>query len=142
MAHFIDRRLNSKGKSTVNRQRFIRRYKQQIKKAVSDSISNRSVTDVDSGESVSIPTRDISEPIFHTGKGGDREMVHPGNDQFSKGDKIKRPEGGPGGGAGEGNASDSGEGEDEFVFQISKDEYLDLLFEDSRVAKPSEKPAG
>lgn len=130
MAHFIDRRLNSKGKSTVNRQRFIRRYKQQIKKAVSDSISNRSVTDVDSGESVSIPTRDISEPVFHTGKGGKREMVHPGNDQFSRGDKIKRPEGGQGQGAGEGNASDSGEGEDEFVFQISKDEYLDLLFED------------
>lgn len=130
MAHFIDRRLNSKGKSTVNRQRFLRRYKQQIKKAVSDSISNRSVTDVDTGEQVSIPTRDISEPIFHTGRGGKRDIVHPGNDQFSKGDKIKRPEGGGGQGAGEGNASDSGEGEDDFVFQISKDEYLDLLFED------------
>lgn len=129
MAHFIDRRLNSKGKSTVNRQRFLRRYKQQIKKAVSDSISKRSVTDVDTGEQVSIPTRDISEPLFHTGRGGKREMVHPGNDQFSKGDKIKRPEGG-GQGGGEGEASNSGEGEDDFVFQISKDEYLDLLFED------------
>lgn len=131
MAHFIDRRSNSKGKSTVNRQRFIRRYKQQIKKAVSDSIGNRSVTDIDKGESVSIPTRDISEPVFHTGKGGDREMVHPGNDQFTTGDKIQRPKGGgQGQGAGEGNASDSGEGEDDFVFQISQDEYLDLLFED------------
>jgi uncharacterized sporulation protein YeaH/YhbH (DUF444 family) len=131
MAHFIDRRLNSKGKSTVNRQRFLRRYKQQIKKAVSDSISNRSVTDVESGEKVGIPTRDISEPIFNTGKGGNREMVHPGNDQFSRGDKIKRPEGGgQGDGSGEGNASDSGEGQDDFTFQISKDEYLDLLFED------------
>ncbi|UAA37924.1 YeaH/YhbH family protein [Paraneptunicella aestuarii] len=131
MAHFIDRRLNSKGKSTVNRQRFIRRYKQQIKKAVSDSISERSVTDIDSGESVSIPTRDISEPIFHTGKGGKREMVHPGNDQFSEGDKIQRPPGGGGGGgSGSGDASNSGEGADDFIFQISKDEYLDLLFED------------
>ena len=131
MAHFIDRRLNSKGKSTVNRQRFIRRYKQQIKKAVSDSISQRSVTDVDSGESVSIPTRDITEPVFHTGKGGKREMVHPGNDQFSEGDKIQRPPGGGAGdGSGEGEASNSGEGQDEFIFQISKDEYLDLLFED------------
>ncbi|MBX4413882.1 YeaH/YhbH family protein, partial [Mycobacterium tuberculosis] len=27
-------------------------------------------------------------------------------------------------------ASANGEGKDEFVFQISKDEYLDLLFED------------
>ncbi|WP_088330885.1 YeaH/YhbH family protein [Lacimicrobium sp. SS2-24] len=130
MAHFIDRRENSKGKSTVNRQRFIRRYKQQIKKAVSDAISKRSVTDVETGESVNIPTRDIKEPLFHTGKGGVRDRVHPGNDQFSQGDRIQRPMGGQSGGSGEGEASDSGEGEDDFVFQISKDEYLDLLFED------------
>ncbi|MBT1065371.1 DUF444 family protein [Bowmanella sp. Y26] len=130
MAHFIDRRANSKGKSTVNRQRFIRRYKQQIKKAVSDAVSRRSVTDIDNGESVNIPTRDIKEPIFHTGKGGVRDMVHPGNDQFTQGDRIQRPVGGQGGGSGQGKASDSGEGQDEFVFQISKDEYLDLLFED------------
>ena len=130
MAHFIDRRLNGKNKSTVNRQRFIRRYKQQIKKAVSDAINKRSVTDIEQGESISIPSKDIGEPIFHQGKGGVRNTVHPGNDQFTKGDKIKRPQGGQGGGAGEGEASDKGEGEDEFVFSISKDEYLDLLFED------------
>jgi hypothetical protein len=56
--------------------------------------------------------------------------VHPGNDQFSPGDKIKRPQGGQGSGSGQGDASADGEGEDEFVFSISKDEYLDLLFED------------
>ncbi len=33
MVHFIDRRLNGKNKSAVNRQRFIRRYKSQIKKS-------------------------------------------------------------------------------------------------------------
>jgi hypothetical protein len=130
MAHFIDRRLNGKNKSAVNRQRFIRRYKQQIKQAVSDAISKRSVTDIDSGESVTIPGRDITEPFFHQGKGGHREMIHPGNDQFSTGDRIKRPLGGQGGGSGQGDASKDGEGEDEFVFSISKDEYLDLLFED------------
>lgn len=130
MAHFIDRRLNGKNKSTLNRQRFIRRYKKQIKEAVSDAINKRSVTDSSSGESISIPQRDISEPTFHQGKGGNREQIHPGNDQFSTGDKIERPKGGQGGGAGEGNASDSSEGQDEFVFSISKDEYLDLLFED------------
>jgi uncharacterized sporulation protein YeaH/YhbH (DUF444 family) len=130
MAHFIDRRLNGKNKNTVNRQRFIRRYKRQIKEAVSDAIAKRSVTDVENGESISIPSRDMQEPIFHQGKGGKRDMVHPGNDQFSQGDKIKRPLGGQGQGAGEGDASDSGEGQDDFVFSISKDEYLDLLFED------------
>ncbi len=130
MAHFIDRRLNGKNKSTVNRQRFIRRYKAQIKRAVTDAISKRSVTDIDSGESVTIPSRDISEPFFHHGQGGSRERVHPGNDQFVTGDKIKRPQGGGKGGSGEGNASADGEGQDDFVFSISKDEYLDLLFED------------
>ncbi len=130
MAHFIDRRLNGKNKSTVNRQRFIRRYKSQIKKAVSDAISKRSVTDVDTGESISIPTRDISEPVFHHGKGGKRQTIHPGNDQFVSGDRIKRPPSGGQGGAGEGEASPDGEGQDDFVFSISKDEYLDLLFED------------
>jgi uncharacterized protein len=129
MAHFIDRRLNGKNKSAVNRQRFIRRYKQQIKKAVADAISERSVTDISSGENVTIPNKDITEPFFHQGKGGRRQIIHPGNDQFSEGDRIPRPQGGSGG-SGQGDASADGEGSDDFVFSISKDEYLDLLFED------------
>jgi len=130
MANFIDRRLNSKNKSTVNRQRFLRRYKSQIKKSVSDAIDSRGVTDVDTGEYITIPKKDLTEPVFHQGKGGVKDKVHPGNDQFSPGDRIKRPPQQQGQGAGQGEASDSGEGEDEFVFAISKDEYLDLLFED------------
>ena len=130
MANFIDRRLNSKNKSTVNRQRFIRRYKSQIKKSVSDAINKRGVTDVDTGESITIPKKDLGEPVFHQGNGGVRDRVHPGNDQFTPGDRINRPPQGAGKGSGQGEASDSGEGEDDFVFSISKDEYLDLLFED------------
>lgn len=130
MANFIDRRLNAKGKSTVNRQRFINRYKKQIKKAVSDAVTGRSVTDIEKGEQIGIPTRDISEPMFRQGQGGVKERIHPGNDQFGRGDKIERPPSGGGEGSGQGEASDSGEGEDDFVFQISKDEYLELLFED------------
>lgn len=129
MAQFIDRRLNGKNKSAVNRQRFLRRYKNQIKKAVADSISQRSVTDTESGENVSIPARDITEPIFHQGQGGDRDRILPGNDQFSPGDKIPRPQG-QGQGQGNGEASDSGEGQDDFTFSISMDEYLNLLFDD------------
>jgi uncharacterized sporulation protein YeaH/YhbH (DUF444 family) len=130
MAYFIDRRLNGKNKSAVNRQRFLRRYKAQIKQSISGAINKRSVTDVDSGESVSIPNEDINEPMFHQGRGGLRHRVHPGNDHFVQNDRIERPQGGGGGGSGQGQASQDGEGQDEFVFQISKDEYLDLLFED------------
>lgn len=121
MTWFIDRRLNGKNKSTVNRQRFLRRYKAQIKQSISEAINKRSVTDVDSGESVSIPTDDISEPMFHQGRGGLRHRVHPGNDHFIQNDRIERPQGGGGGsGSGQGQASQDGEGQDEFVFQISK----------------------
>jgi hypothetical protein len=128
MAYLIDRRPNAKNKSTVNRQRFLRRYKTQIKKAISEQISKRSITDLDGGESVSIPTRDISEPTFRGDKGGVQEGIYPGNKDFVQGDRIKRPLN-QGGGKGK-RASDSGEGEDEFVFEISRDEYLDLLFDE------------
>ncbi|MEN1263175.1 DUF444 family protein, partial [Pseudomonas aeruginosa] len=68
-------------------------------------------------------------PMFHQGRGGLRHRVHPGNDHFVQNDRIERPQGGGGGsGSGQGQASQDGEGQDEFVFQISKDEYLDLLF--------------
>ena len=130
MANFIDRRLNSKNKSTVNRQRFLRRYKNQIKKSVEDAINQRGVTDINSGENIIIPKKDLSEPVFHQGSGGIKDRVHPGNDQFITGDRIPRPQQQSGQGGGQGNASDSGEGEDEFSFSISKEEYLNLLFED------------
>ncbi|MEZ8307137.1 YeaH/YhbH family protein [Vibrio splendidus] len=131
MAQFIDRRLNGKNKSAVNRQRFLRRHKEQIKESVADAVNRRSITNTETGEDVTIPHKDIKEPSFHQGQGGVRERVHPGNDQFITGDKIERPKGGgQGGGAGQGDASPDGEGQDEFTFQISKDEYLDILFED------------
>jgi uncharacterized protein len=39
MSIVIDRRLNDRNKSAVNRARFIRRYKEQIKRAVSDIVA-------------------------------------------------------------------------------------------------------
>ncbi|MGD8274551.1 MAG: YeaH/YhbH family protein [Thiohalocapsa sp.] len=130
MSHFIDRRLNAKNKSTVNRQRFLKRYKSQLKRAVSDAVNRRSITDIDGGEQVGIPSKDISEPIFHHGQGGTRDMVHPGNKEFEAGDRVQRPEGGSGSGSGQGRAGKGGKGEDDFVFELSREEFLDLLFDD------------
>lgn len=129
MTQLIDRRLNGKNKSAVNRQRFLRRYREKIKKAAADAVSGRSITDATSGEKINIPARDISEPHFRHGEGGVRENVHPGNTDFVTGDRIARPPGGGSGGAGQ-NASDQGEGEDDFVFEISRDEFLEFFFED------------
>jgi uncharacterized sporulation protein YeaH/YhbH (DUF444 family) len=130
MSHFIDRRLNGRNKSAVNRGRFLRRYKTQLKRAVADAVNRRSITDVDSGEKVGIPSRDISEPVFHHGPGGTRQVVHAGNKDFMTGDRIQRPEEGGGAGSGRGKAGNSGQGEDDFVFELSREEFMDLLFDD------------
>ncbi|CAH1749013.1 YeaH/YhbH family protein [Thauera humireducens] len=130
MVRIIDRRFDSKNKSAVNRQRFMRRFKQQIRKAVSEAIQGRSIRDLENGEQVSIPARDLSEPSLHHGKGGIWEQVFAGNDQFSSGDLINRPLGGGAGGSGKGKASNEGEHEDDFVFQLSREEFLELFFED------------
>ena len=129
MSYVIDRRLNGKNKSTVNRQRFLRRYREHIKKAVEEAVSRRSITDMEHGEQISIPGRDTDEPVLHHGRGGKQTVVHPGNKEFVSGEQIARPSGG-GSGKGAGKASNSGEGIDEFVFQITQEEFLDFMFED------------
>ncbi len=129
MTQLIDRRLNGGKKSTVNRQRFLRRYKHQIKQAVSEAIGKRSIREIERGEQISIPAKDIAEPRFHHGPGGRVERVLPGNDQFIAGDHVQRPSGEQTGGSGSA-ASDQGEGLEDFVFQISREEFLELYFED------------
>ncbi len=138
MSYIIDRRLNSKNKSTINRQRFLERYRKHIKQSVDEAVNRRSITDMEQGEKINIPARDISEPVFHHGKGGKRSIVLPGNHDYVSGDTIARPPQGAGGGSG-GKASDSGEGEDDFVFQISREEFLDFLFEDLALPNMTKK---
>jgi uncharacterized sporulation protein YeaH/YhbH (DUF444 family) len=128
--HIIDRRLAGKNKSIGNRERFLRRYKTQVREAVQRAINGRSIRELEKGEDISIPKRDLSEPVFHHGEGGSREVVHPGNREYVRGDRIGKPQGGQGQGSGQGDASDSGEGEDDFVFTLSKEEFMQVFFED------------
>jgi uncharacterized sporulation protein YeaH/YhbH (DUF444 family) len=126
----IDRRLAGKNKSIGNRERFLRRHKEQIREAVKRAVDGRGIRDIAQGEDIHIPKKDITEPVFGHGQGGKREMVHPGNQEYVRGDRIERPKGGGGQGAGGGQASDSGEGEDDFVFTLSKEEFMQVFFED------------
>jgi uncharacterized sporulation protein YeaH/YhbH (DUF444 family) len=129
--NIIDRRPNPKGKSLANRQRFIERAKGEVKDAITDALKRRKIGDVEGGEKVSIPTKGITEPTLRpASRGGRREYVLPGNKKFVSGDQIERPQGG-GGSGGRGDPSDGDSGEqDAFEFMLSKDEFLDLLFED------------
>ena len=126
----IDRRLNSKGKSTINRERFMRRYRKHIRRAVNDAVNRRSITDTESGENITISKKNLSEPVFHHGSDGKTEQVLPGNREFMGGDRIRRPRGQGGGGSGQGKASDQSGGVDDFVFHINREEFLEYLFDD------------
>jgi uncharacterized sporulation protein YeaH/YhbH (DUF444 family) len=125
----VDRRFDSKNKSSVNRARFIKRFKGQIRKAVSDAIGQRGVRDLDNGEKIGIPGKDIEEPQFAHGRGGVWESVNPGNDRFAQGDEVDRPDGGAAG-AGRGKAGRDGDGLDDFVFTLTRDEFLDIFFDE------------
>ncbi|MGE5648767.1 YeaH/YhbH family protein [Noviherbaspirillum sp. UKPF54] len=129
MAHLIDRRLQGKNKSAGNRERFLRRYKGQIKEAVARAIKGRSITDIEKGEKVSIPVKDIGEPTFGHAHGGVWETVRPGNKEYQKGDQLQRPKGGQG--QGKGKASNSEEtSEDDFAFELTREEFMNYFFED------------
>jgi uncharacterized sporulation protein YeaH/YhbH (DUF444 family) len=125
----VDRRRNPQGKSLGNRQRFLRRAKAEIRDAVRQSIKSRKVSEVDGGERVKISSKSLREPSFSLGRGtGQRDFVLPGNEEYQVGDRIPKPEGGGGGRGSQG--SPDGEGQDEFTFTLSRDEFLDIFFED------------
>jgi uncharacterized sporulation protein YeaH/YhbH (DUF444 family) len=126
----IYRRLAGKNKSIGNRERFLRRHKEPIREAVRRAVDGRGIRDMEKGEDIHIPRRDINEPVFGHASGGVRETVHPGNREYVRGDRIERPKGGGAGGSGRGQASDSGEGEDDFVFHLTKEEFMQVFFDD------------
>src|ERR1700734_528125 len=127
--HIVDRRLNPSGKNLANRQRFMRRAKSQIRKAVHESAGSRSIKDADEGGEVVLPAQGVHEPSFRrSGSGGIRDHLLPGNKEDIAGDTIPRPPSG-GGGSGSEGAPD-GEGQDDFRFALSREEFVDLFLED------------
>lgn len=126
--HIIDRRLNPGGKSLANRQRFLRRAKALVQRAVRESLKDRSIKDLDQQGEVSIVQGGIHEPRLHRSReGGDHDYVFPGNREYVEGDTIPRPRGAAGGG---GSEAGTGEGEDEFRFVLTREEYLDMFLDD------------
>src|SRR5499427_1422006 len=131
MTHFIDRRLNPKGKSLGNRQRFLKRARTQIREAVQKSLKDSAVADLAKDRKIRISTRGTKEPRFRLDPktAGERDFVLPGNRDFTPGDEIKKPKSGAGGARGK-EAADSGDGEDDFEFTMTQEEVLDIFFED------------
>jgi len=126
MPILIDRRLNPKDKSLGNRRRFLRRVRGELKRSIRDQIRTGRIADVDADHVVSMPATGTGEPSFRqAGDSGRHWQVLPGNRHFAPGDRV--PKSGQGmGGPGPG-LKDS---EDSFRFVLSREEVLDLFFED------------
>ncbi len=131
MAHqVIDRRLSGRNKSIGNRERFLRRYREQIRDAVRKAVGDRNIHNIEEGADITLPRKDVGEPVFQHGAGGQREIVHPGNEEYVRGDRIPRPRGDGGGGSGQGEASPDGSGQDDFTFRITREEFMNYFFDD------------
>jgi len=91
--------------------------------------AKRGIADIGKGSRISIPGRGLKEPhLQHDHKTGSRDFVLPGNHEYLPGDTIDRPGGGDG--EGEGNEPGQGESRDNFAFVLSRDELLQLFFDD------------
>ena len=123
--HIVDRRLNPGGKSLENRQRFLRRAKALVQRAVKQSSQDRDIKDVLEGGEVSIPLDGMNEPRFRR-EGGTRDMVLPGNKKFVEGDMLPRS----GQSSGKSSGPGEGDGEDSFRFVLSRDEFVDMFLDD------------
>lgn len=129
LMRIVDRRADPPGRGAVNRERFVRRFKDDIKRAVDDEIGKRGIKDIGKGGRISIPGRGLKEPhLTHDQKTGNRDFVLPGNRELIPGDQIKRPENGEG--EGQGDEPGEGDSQDNFSFVLSREEFLALFFDD------------
>ena len=102
-----------------------------IARAARNAIDQGTLRETGKGETVTIPADVLHEPSFHTVfTGGKRDVVLSGNKEFSTGDRLPRPQSGGGGGGGNGSGQGDGEAQDGFRFVLTRDEFLDLFFED------------
>ncbi len=125
--HIVDRRSEPRGKSLANRQRFIRRTRALLRRAVYEASRGRNINETGKGGEITVPADGVHEPMLRRAReGGVRDYVLPGNKKYVEGDLIQRP---PKGG-GSGGASADGDGEDEFRFALSDEEFIDLFLED------------
>ncbi|WP_457797866.1 YeaH/YhbH family protein [Methylocystis sp. S23] len=124
----VDRRLNPGGKSFSNRQRFLRRVRDTVERAVREASRERAIEDLENAQEVTVPADGAREPLFKHLPGERRDFVLPGNRDFVEGDLIDRPTGEDGGG---GTEPGRGHGqEDAFRFVLTREEFLSIFLDD------------
>ena len=122
----IDRRKTAnRDRTPENRGRLLRRYRSVIKGQLPKILGDRKLLDnIKNGGKVVIPKKDLSEPQFVYGDGGMTDTVLPGNEHWTENDTISKPVNN------EGSGTEGDDGLDEFSIVLSREEFLNLLFED------------
>ena len=124
----VDRRLNPGGKSFSNRQRFLRRVRDTVERAVREASRERAIEDLENAQEITVPADGAREPLFRHMPGERRDYVLPGNRDYVEGDLIDRPSGEAGGG---GTEAGRGHGqEDAFRFVLTREEFLSIFLDD------------
>ena len=136
----VDRRPNPQGKSLPNRQRFLNRAREEVRKAVAESIDRRRVADGNTDEEVKVRVKGTVEPMFRRAGGGDQDHVLPGDGSFNRGDRLPKPKEGDGGAGG--NQAGSGEGEDGFEFTLTRQEFLNYFFDEMELPRLARNQIG
>lgn len=130
MSTYIDRTGDDKKKSITNKQRFVKRIRKQLKKSLPKVMNNNSIEDLTNPNGkVKIPIKGIKEPHFEYEPGtGSDNYIYPGNEKYKEGDKIRKPQ--KGGGSGRKGSKDGDISDDDFVISISKEDFMEIFFED------------
>jgi len=133
---FVDRRKTGRGKSLPNREKLLKRIKDSIKAAKPEDIDaggvkgNQTATK-QMANPVKVARDALAEPTFRYASGtGEHEVVLPGNDRWLKGDEFPLDGDGDGSGGSSAGSGPGEDGEDDFVINISKQEFYDVFFED------------
>ena len=126
MATIVDRRYVKGQSVNTNRQRFLQRYKKTIKSQVDRYVKQTDIRGIkDNFKRINIPRDDLNEPSYSFDrKKGKNTHVTTGNKQYHKNDKLRKPS------RSSADSGGSGGDYDELTFTLSKEEFLDLFFED------------
>ncbi len=127
MADIVDRRRQKNSSSAKNRKRFIDRHRDKLKDAANEVLGNaKSITDLEETEH-EVRISPTEEPSYnYIPDSGKEDTVVTGSGDVNQGDRIKKPQSGQGG---RGGATQGENSNDDFIFQLSAKDFLDLFFD-------------
>jgi uncharacterized sporulation protein YeaH/YhbH (DUF444 family) len=129
---FIDRTKTGRGSSAANRDKYLKRIKASVKAARNIALGGLTSDTKQTVNPITVARQKLNEPSFHYDHStGVITNVLIGNQIFERGDEIPMKNSSEGQGDGSGNgAGNGGNGEDDFIVHVTKDEFLNIFFED------------